>query len=307
MITKTIKFNYTGGEYTQNFNIQGTNLPWTYECSDSWIGITSGAASLKVKVGQIYGFNTRKGVVKVFDRFKNEIDLIIEQSGYCDLSVEMPSNIVLYETYYDKNQTYDVYLTVYGGPTQEILCEGLKPYIQKVWDNSDMYNDFILRIPQSLNGEFEVKHSDCDSFKEYCEKEGIEYPEGKLEKHISITQVSLEDTVGKMVIECDGKKYTNSDEIFDINVYYDKPTFIKIVSTAFIVVDSKTTCHTVTNSPVSLVGAPDWLDVEYNNNTIKLKCRQKNNLDNRACQICLENTKNSRQNIKITLKQRSGN
>ena len=103
MGTKKILFTYNGGEYIQNLKIRGTNLPWTYECSDAWIDIKPGATSLTIKVGTIYDFNSRVGTIKIFDRFKNEIDLVIEQTGYYDLSVEMPNNIILYQGYYDEN------------------------------------------------------------------------------------------------------------------------------------------------------------------------------------------------------------
>ena len=274
---KTIKFDYTGGEYTQNFNIRGTNLPWTYECDAPWISIKTGASSLSVKVGTIYDFNTRVGTIRIFDRFKNEIDLIVEQSGYYDLSVEMPSDVVLYHSYYDENESYDVYLTVYGGPVQNIDCKELEPYLQKIWDNSDMYNDFMLRIPQTLKGEFNVRHSDCDVFKKFCEENDMEYPEDKLEKKLTITQITTEDVIGEMVVKYGRKKYTNNGEPMEIEVGYNKLSQIKVVSTKYMVVESKTKCRVVTDSPVMVQNGISWLDVDIKDNVITIKCNEKNN------------------------------
>lgn len=306
MVSKTINFDYTGGRYTQNFNIRGTNLPWRYECEDSWIVISTGAMSLTVEVGTIYDFNTRTGVVKVFDKFNNEIDLIVEQTGYYSLSVEMPSNVVLYQNYYNENQSYDVYLTVYGGPNQMIKCKELEPYIQKVWDNSDMYNDFILRIPQTLKGDFTVKHSDYTAFKKFCKNNGIDYPKGDLEKKLSIVQVTAEDAVGTITVVYDGKEYTNNGETIEIDVNYTNPVEINVISTEYIVVMSKTEYSIVKDSPVGVPTVPEWLDVEVIGKKIKLKCNEKNNFNDRYSIIRLENKQNTQQYIPIKIRQKSG-
>ena len=306
MDTKKILFNYNGGEYIQNLKIRGTNLPWTYECNDAWINIKPGATSLTIKVGTIYDFNSRVGTIKIFDRFKNEIDLVIEQTGYYDLSVEMPNNIILYQGYYDENDTYDTYLTVYGGPVQCVDCEKLAPYIQKVWDNSDMYNDFILRIPQTLEGDFVIKHSDCDGFKKFCEENNLVYPQDQLEKQLSIRQVTAEDIVGEMVVEYDGKQYTNYDDKFTIEVGYDKSAQVKIISTKYLVVESKTECHTVTDSPVTVDNGIVWLDTNIEDKTLTIKCNEKNYSNDRYTQIKLKNVNNPAQYIIIDIKQKSG-
>lgn len=306
MIYKTIKFDYNGGNYTQNFKIRGTNLPWTYECDVNWVRITTGATSLSIEVGTTYDFETRVGTIKVFDRFRNEIDLIVEQTGYYDLSIEMPTTIVLYESYYDENETYDVYLTVYGGPDQQIKCKKLDSYMQQVWDNSEMYNDFILRIPKTLNGTFNIKHSDYERFKGFCKKNGLEYPKSQLEKKLSIVQVTQKDVIGEMVIEYNGEQYTNYTEIPEINVSYDTPIEIKLVSTKYLVVVSKTEYKIIENSPVDLTIFPNWLEVKRAGDKLILKCNQINNFEERYSTIKLENMANRQQNILIDIKQERG-
>lgn len=306
MVTKTINFSYTGGRYTQNFSIRGTNLPWRYECGCDWILVSAGATSLTVEVGAIYGFSGRTGTVRVFDKFGNEIDLVVEQSGYTDLSVEMPSDIVLYQDYYTENETYDVYVTVYGGPTQEVECAPLEPYAEKVWDNSDMYNDFVLRIPSTLKGEFDVKHSDASAFSDFCAEHGLDYPKEKLEKKLNIVQIAPEDVVGTMVVEYGGKEYTNNGEVVEVEVSSANPVTVKIISTEFVTVLSKTEYSVVRNSPVEVQSKPNWLEVSVKDGEISLVCNERNRFSDRYSSIMLVNSQNKRQNITVRLKQKSG-
>ena len=307
MTSKKITFDYNGGEYTQDLKIRGTNLPWRYECNDSWILVSTTATAITVYVRPIYDFDTRNSVIKIFDKYNNELDLIVEQTGYYDLSIEMPTDVVLYQNYYDEYSSYDVYITVYGGPLQYVDCKELEPYTQKVWDNSDMYNDFMVRIPQSLSGEFTVKHSDCDKFEEFCNEHGMEYPKDQLEKKLNIVQVSADDVIGEMVININGEEYTNKSDIFEIEVAYDKPLDINIVSTEFIVVESKTKYRIVKNSDIVIPVSPNWLDVKYKTDKIELKCNERNNFADRYSEIMLQNKDNSRQMIRIQIKQKSGN
>jgi len=307
MTSKKITFDYNGGEYTQDLKIRGTNLPWKYECNDSWILVSTAATAITVYVRPIYDFNSRIGVVKIYDKYNNELDLIVEQTGYYDLSIEMPTDVVLYQNYYEENSSYDVYVTVYGGPLQYVDCKELEPYTQKVWDNSDMYNDFMVRIPQTLSGKFTVKHSDCEKFETFCKEHGMEYPKDQLEKKLNIVQVTADDVIGEMAININGEEYTNKSGIFEIEVGYDKPVEINIVSTKFIVVESKTKYRIVRGSDVIIPTYPLWLDVKYKTNKIVLQCSEKNNFADRYSEIMLQNKDNSRQTIRIQIKQKSGN
>ena len=307
MTSKKITFDYNGGEYTQNLKIKGTNLPWRYECNDDWILVTKTATAITVYTRPIYDFDTRTGTVKVYDKYNNELDLVVEQTGYYDLSIEMPTDVVLSYNYYKENDSYDVYITVYGGPLQYVDCKELEPYTQKVWDNSDMYNDFMVRIPQSLSGEFIIKHSDCEKFKEFCEEHGMEYPKGQLEKKLNIVQVSADDVIGEMVIDINGEEYTNKSDIFEVEVSYDKPVNINIVSTKFIVVESKTKYRVIKNSDVIIPTVPHWLDAKYKSDKIELRCTEVNNFADRYSEIMLQNKDNPRQTIRMQIKQKSGN
>ena len=307
MTSNKITFGCNGGEYTQKLKIRGTNLPWRYECADDWILVSASATAITVNVRPIYGFETRTGTVRVYDKYNNELDLVVEQTGYYDLSIEMPSDVVLYENYYKDNDSYDIYVTVYGGPSQYVDCKELEPYIQKVWDNSDMYNDFMVRIPQTLSGEFVVKHSDSEEFERFCEETGIEYHKDQLEKKLNIVQITADDVIGEMVIEVNGEVYTNKSDIFEIEMSCDKSVEIKVVSTKFVVVESKTKYSVVTNSDVVVPETPRWLDVVYTKGKIMLKCNEKNNFADRYSEIRLENKDNPRQMMRIQVKQKSGN
>ena len=305
MEEKKITFDYKGGKYTQNFHIRGTNLPWTYESDSPWIAITTGATSITMEVLPIYDFNTRTGRVKIFDKFKNEIDLIVEQTGYYDLSLEMPETVVLYHDYYDKNKTYDVYFTVYGGPVQNITCKKLQSYIDKVWDNSDMYNDFVLRIPQTLKGNFNVKHSDCDSFKKFCEENGLEYPKSQLEKKIEIVQVSTDDVIGEMVIKIGDEEYTNDGVVHNLVIDSTNLTTLNVISTKFITVQSKTKYKVVTDSDIEISDTPNWVESKVCGRRITLKANSMNNFDNRITTFKVYNSQNPRQYISFKLIQKS--
>lgn len=306
MASKKITFKYSGGEYTQNFSIRGTNLPWTWECDTDWLAITTGAMSLTVKVAQTYDFATRNATIRVFDKFRNELDLEVEQTGYTDLSVECPTSIVLDEGYYNDNKTYDVYVTVYGGPTQEVSCKKIEPYLDKVWDNSDMYNDFIVRIPKELGGNFIVKHSDWKKFKTFCEENNIEYPKSKMEKKISITQVSTKDTIGELVLEYNGEKFTNWDEQMTIDVSSKETGEIKVVSAKFVAVVSRTECITNQDKDVKITSCPNWLNANIVGNRITLKCNEPNPFADRYGMLIIENLRNFNQKITIMVKQKSG-
>jgi hypothetical protein len=307
MTSKKITFDYNGGEYTQDLKISGTNLPWRYECNDNWILVTTAATSITVSVRPIYDFETRTGVVKIYDKYNNELDFIVEQTGYYDLSIEMPTDVVLYQNYYDENNSYDVYVTVYGGPLQYVDCKELELYTQKVWDNSDMYNDFMIRIPQTVSGEFTIKHSDCEKFEEFCKEHEMEYPKDQLEKKLNIVQVSTDDAIGEMVIEVNGEEYTNKSDIFEIEVSYNKPVEINIISTKFVIVESKTKYRIVRNSDIVVPVTPNWLDAKYKSRKILLQCNEKNNFGDRYSEIMLQNKDNTRQTIRIQIKQKSGN
>lgn len=306
MNSKTITFDYTGGEYTQKFNIRGTNLPWTYECVDNWIAITTASNSLTVKVYPIYDYETRTGTVKIFDKFRNELDLVVEQTGYYDLSVECPSTVVLYESYYNDNESYDVYVTVYGGPTQEVGCKKITPYLKKVWDNSDMYNDFILQIPKSLSGDFNIKHSDWKGFKDFCKANGIDYPKAEMEKKLSIVQVTKDDAIGEMVIEYNSEQFTNKSENVTMDITAKDQIQLKVISTKYTTVISRTEYRVIQTKDVKISICPTWVDVKIFGDKIVLKAKETNHFNDLSGLLRIENISNSNQFIDITLKQKSG-
>lgn len=306
MVSKTITFDYNGGTYTQELKIRGTNLPWRYECDCKWIVVATAATSLTVNIQKTYDFNTRVGVVKIFDRFGNEINLVVEQTGYYDLSIECPTSVVLPYTYYNTNTTYDIYVTVYGGPTQEVNCKKITTYLNKVWDNSDMYNDFMVTIPQSLEGEFTIKHSDWKAFKDFCKKNDIPYPKDKLEKKLSIQQVSADDMVGEMVIDCNGRQYTNNDANIVVEIGVNSPVIIKIVSCKYTAVTSRTKCVVNEDKKIEIDNCPVWVDSAIDSDIITLTCKEENHFNDRTGTFKISNTNNSRQNITIQLKQKSG-
>ena len=301
---KTVEFNYKGGEYTQKISIRGENLPWRYECNVDWIKVTTGATFLTFTVDPVYDYKKREGYIDIFDKFNNKLTLQVVQTGYTDLRIECPSSIVLYHTYYDLNEVFSVYLTIYGGELQEPSCNALKPYISKVWDNSAVYNDFVIRVPKTLDGTFTIEHMEARQFRKYCKENNIEYDNSALRKTITITQLTAEDVVGKMTIMVDGVSYSSGDAcVIEIDDKQDKR--IDIVSTRFIKLKSNTEYEVVDNKNVEATKMARWIDITNKPGFIMIKANEPNMLSPRQCIIRLVNVDNPHQFLDILVKQKT--
>lgn len=306
MMTKTIEFDYKGGEYTQKIAISGDNLPWRYNCTDTWIKVATSPTLLKIEVYPTYDFKKRESNIEIFDKFDNKIVLHVVQNGYTDLRVECPKSIVLYHTYYDTSDFFNVYLTIYGGSRQEPSCNALKPYITKVWDNSNVYNDFIIRVPKTLSGEYTIEHMDARAFRKYCKENGISYDNSSLKKTLTITQLSTKDVIGEMVINIDDVEYRSGDEcVIEINEKEYKQ--IKIISTRFIRLKSHTEYEVVDTCNVDITKMTRWIECINESGNICMRAKETNMLSPRQCAIRLVNNDNPHQFIDITVVQNTTN
>lgn len=302
LMTKKISFEYKGGEYIQKLSIRGENLPWRYECNEDWITITTGPTSLTISVAPTYDFRKREGNINIYDKFNNKLTLNVVQTGYMDLRIECPSSIVLYHTYYDLNDLFSVYLTIYGGERQEPSCNQLKPYISKVWDNSALYNDFVIRVPKTLEGTFTIEHMEARQFRKYCKENHIEYDNSLLKKTITITQLTAEDIVGEMVINIDGVNYKSGQECI-VYINEKEAKTIDIVSTKFIKLKSNTEYDIIDNKNVELTKMARWVDVTNKPGSILIKANDANMLTERQCLGRIVNTDNPHQYIDILIRQ----
>jgi len=302
-MSKTISFNWAGGKYTQKIKISGTNLPWGYKCDADWVKTERGMTTLDVTVDKTYDFRDRDCVVKIFDKFGNTIELEIKQTGYRDLSVECGANVVIYEDEYKNKPSFDTYITVYGGPTQQPLCKDIAQYFEMVWDNSDSYNDFLFHIPQNVSGTFTIRHSDADAFISYCKARSIPYDESKLEKTITVIQVTKNDKIGHLWLKYDGKSYTIGDKMV-VEVDKNEWAFIKILSTTYVRIDSVTKYTLIDNRELVPSLMAQWLTVDNKTGLIKLKAKSTNPFTDRYCTLRLTNKTNSLQFMDITILQR---
>lgn len=305
-MSKTVTFDYNGGTYTQKLKIKGTNMPWRYECDSSWIKVSTGATSLTLSVENTFNFRDRNGIIKIIDKFNNQLNLNVVQIGYRNLSVECASDVVISEEYYNGNNTFDYYITVYGGPTQKVICKDFDPYIEMVWDNSNLYNDFMIRIPHELKGNFTVRHSDADAYIQYCKENNIEYDLSKLEKNVTIHQVSKQDKIGEIQLEYNGNTYTNNDKL---EVVIDNKNWIPIIVTSneYIRIDSDTKCTVVNNRLMDLSLMAQWVDYTTQENVVRLKAKTENPFTARRCKVRLTNHTNQLQYMDISVVQNTTN
>lgn len=299
---KTVEFDYKGGEYTQKLSIRGENLPWRYECSEDWVKITAGSAQLSFIVEPTYDFLMREANIDIFDKFNNKLTLKVVQTGYTDLRIECPSSIVLYHSYYDLNDVFNVYLTIYGGSRQEPSCKPLQPYITKVWDNSELYNDFVIRVPKYLDGSFTIEHMDARQFRKYCKEHHIEYDNSQLRKTITIKQLTTEDVVGKMVIMINGVRYCSGDPC-EIEINDKEEKRINIISTKFIRLISNTAYEEIDNKNVEATKMARWVECTNKPGAIMVKANEPNMLSPRQSMIRLVNSDNPHQFLDILVKQ----
>lgn len=302
---KTISFDYLGGEYTQNLKISGNNLPWRYECSADWLAITTGATSLTIKTTPTYDFEEKNTEINIFDKYNNKLTLNVVQTGYTDLSLDCTTNVVLYKSYFDNFKTFDLYITVYGGKNQEINSDKLDNKISKVWDNSDLYNDFILHIDKNIQGTYTLEHQDLKRFKTFCKKNKLPFEEKKLKKEVTITQISNEDLIGTCVIEVNGKQYTNKDNCV-LYINSTEPTIIKILSNKYVHVISNKEYEEINHRKVDIEKMAQWVKYTLPEpHTISILADEYNWLSERRSIIRLVNHSNSHQYMDITLIQKT--
>ena len=304
MKTKTIEFDYNGGSSVQPIVIRGANMPWTSECKDSWVKVKNTPTTITVSVDPTYDYVQRESDVLVRDKFRNTLCLHVVQHGYDEVHIECPESIVMYDSYYDTSDYYDVYITVYGGERQEVSCNKLQPYIVKVWDNCDMYNDFKLRIPKELSGTFVVEHMEAKRYRKYCKEHHIDYDNSDIRKTMKITKISQDDAIGKLNVCYDGKVYHNGDKItVEIDSLHEKS--IGLLSSEFKRVLSSSSYEVVNNREVDFGPVPNWVSFTNKDGVVKISASEANRLADRVCRTRIVNTKNPRQFVDVDIVQKA--
>jgi hypothetical protein len=271
-----------------------------------WLCINIQHSKIVVNVKPTYTFLNRECLVHIYNSQNNELQLLIKQKGFEGIGLYCEKSVVLYKLYYDTAKYYNFYVTVYGGETQNLVCNELTQYIKQVWDNSDMYNDYIIQVPKELSGNFQIKHSEYDNYKKYCKRNKIKFDESKVLRTIDIVQISSEEAIGEFVIKVGDKIYKTGDKV-DVTINNKTTTDIEIVSMEYIHQISRTAYEKVNNTDVDYGEYPYWLNIERENDVIKLKASEKNIGGNRCYKLKLTNRTQPHQFIDINVTQLNNN
>lgn len=308
MDLKIIEFEYQGGEENVLLKLSGDMLPITYKLDNDcdWLCINIQYSKIVVNVKPTYNFLNRECLVHIYNSQNNELQLLIKQKGFEGIGLYCEKSVVLYKLYYDTAKYYNFYVTVYGGETQNLVCNELTQYIKQVWDNSDMYNDYIIQVPKELSGNFQIKHSEYDNYKKYCKRNKIKFDESKVLRTIDIVQISSEEAIGEFVIKVGDKIYKTGDKV-DVTINNKTTTDIEIVSMEYIHQISRTAYEKVNNTDVDYGEYPYWLNIERENDIIKLKANEKNIGSNRCYKLKLTNRTQPHQFIDINVTQLNNN
>lgn len=308
MLKKDINFTHKGGTEVVKLIVSPTLLPLRYELNDKieWINIDIQYNSITVKVLPTFDFNNRECELKILNNNNQEVILNIKQEGFKEIEIHCDNSLVLHHSYFSKHKKYGFYVSVYGGKNQNLICNELQDKIVKVWDNSDMYNDFIIRVSKELSGKFTLYHSEYDEYKKYCQENSIYFDESKVKKEIEIMQISEEDTIGEMIIKYGKKKYKTKDNII-INIKHGEEIELKIVDMFYKRQLSLKKYEVITNKDVDLTLTPDWLNAKIEGEIIKISTTGVNKFSNRSCSFRINNKNNQHQYITVNILQESGN
>lgn len=306
-MTQEIFFKYPGGDETITFNVNANTIPLRYEINkeSDWINVDIQFDTLSIHVAPTYDYKSRKETISVFDSNNNQIDLIVTQEGFDGIDLQCDKRVVLHHSYFDMSEYYNFYVTVYGGKTQELVCKQIQTQINKVWDNSDMYNDFIIKIPKGLSGMFTIKHSEYTNYKKYCKEHNIKFEENKVKRVIEIVQINEEDTIGEMIIDYNGVEY-NTRSIIPVIITNDTPITLNVISTKYAHPISRTKYEIIDTKQVDVNKTPSWLSVKVNDEKINIEATNRNTFGDRVYRMKVTNRTNSHQFLFVDIKQKSG-
>lgn len=202
MPMKTIEFESYGGKHTQRLNIREKNMPVSASCSENWAHVSSDTSSVTVSADRHDGILDRECQVELSDRFGNTIPLRIVQHGFTDVRIDCPDMVAIPYTHYLGKDSYDVYVTSYGGSCG-IKAKGMARDTENVWNLSGTYRDYILHIPKGKSGSVTITHSDSDEYREWCESVGIPFDESRVRRKMTIVQLSKDDMDGHVTLSGD--------------------------------------------------------------------------------------------------------
>ena len=275
-VSKQVEFGYDGGESVLRLGTRGSALPITASCECDWLEVTVSETVVVIKAIPNYGLADREGLVYVSDRFGNSVAVGVLQHGYADLRVECMDEVAIPYTYYSEHDTYDLYITVYGGPTKSAKVKGLAKSVDEVWKLSDIYCDYMLRIPGDVSGTFTVTHGDLAEYREYCESHGIECDESRLKRKLKITQVTQEDMTGELKLSVISEGGSGGEFSGELVLSGTEPAYIHVAKCEYARVSDSMAAETVSEKDVHVDCQCDWLVCACSDGVVTVRATGRN-------------------------------
>lgn len=301
---KSVNFKYFGGSEKISMATTASNVSYTVMCSEpcDWLKYSIATTSLTITVEKNISYIKRKCRLTVIDGNNNSDYIDISQDGYTNLLIDLSAYVVIPYTYYSHSETYDLPIRVYGGSGEFITDVEISDKIERVFDDSSLYNDYIFHITKETNGTFTFRHVDMNEYIDYCKQNNMPYDGTKLLKRIVVRNVSKEVMDGYTQFSYLGQEYINTLPP-TITISHSIPSTITVDYSCFFTKDMN--FIEVTDF---LVDAPkDWVKAFYDNinKKIYLKATTKNALTDRRGMITVRNPYNPRQTYSTTIIQKT--
>lgn len=301
---ESINFKYSGGKKTVSISTTAPNISYRVIPSEytDWFTYTIGITSLTISVSDNASYIRRTCTLTLTDDNYNSDYIEISQDGYNNLLMDISTYVVIPYTYYADKKTYDLPIRVYGGDGNFITDDTISGKIEKVFNDSNLYNDYMFHIDKETNGRFTFKHSNRDEYMKYCKENGIPYDDSKLLKHVIVRNIPKEVMDGYTVFSYLGMEYINNlPPVITIN--HITPTTVNIDYNCYFTKDMEL----VENSDFIIDAPNDWVKSIYDvaDKKIYLKAINQNRLTDRRGTITVRNRYNPKQTYSATIIQKA--
>jgi hypothetical protein len=301
---ESINFKYSGGKKTVSISTTAPNFSYRVIPSEytDWFTYTIGITSLTISVSENASYIRRTSRLALMDDNGNSDYIDISQDGYNNLLIDISTYVVIPYTYYAGKKNYDLPIRVYGGDGNFITDDTISGKIEKVFDDSNLYNDYIFHIDKQTNGRFTFKHANRDEYIKYCNENGIPYDDSKLLKHVIVRNIPKEVMDGYTVFSYLGMEYINKiPPVITINP--TTPTTINVDYNCYFTKDMEL----VEDSDFIIDAPNDWVKSIYDvaDKKIYLKAINQNRLTDRRGTITVRNRYNPKQTYSATIIQKA--
>ena len=302
---KTIEFGYDGGTNTQRLKVRNDNLPVTFECGSEWLSVSVAIPYVTITASPNYGLGSRSGSVVLHDRFGNSIAFDVRQDWFRDVRIECLDEIAIPYTYYNGRDSYDIYVTVYGGNDKSFKTKGLTKMTEKVWNASGTYQDYIIHIPHGTSGNYTLTHRNAEEYRQCCLDEGVEPDMNSVKRKLSIIQLTEDDMTGIMKIDVGGKHATAGSHI-EVGIAYGSDVQATVKKCSYKRMGDDGAVHDVEESVLSVSDLPDWMKSAQSDGVISFTALSPNPFANeRRADIKLSSPSNPKLYTTISFVQQS--